>query len=219
MCTAVTACYVLVVRVPGYRTEMYCVKTRAIYFTRRNRPPDILLTLNRRNIPFVNNVKYLGDKRMTWKLHIQMIEAKAFRTFIRIYSLFKSERLSANIKLTLHKAQIWSVMTYACPVWEFAAECHLLKLQRLQNKVLRNIGNFPKRTTVRDMHKAFHMPYVYDYITKSCRHKQKSSKIMKIKMFATLDKAKPDTQNIRGLNLAAVMCMIVKWLDCHSVSH
>jgi hypothetical protein len=35
-----------------------------------------------------------------------MIEAKAFGTFIRIYSLFKSERLNANIKLTLHKALI-----------------------------------------------------------------------------------------------------------------
>jgi hypothetical protein len=60
-------------------------------------------------------------------------------------------------------------MTYACPAWEFAAECHLLKLQRLQNKVLRAIGNFSKRTSVRDMHKAFHIPHVYDYITKSCR--------------------------------------------------
>jgi hypothetical protein len=35
--------------------------------------------------------------------------------------------------------------------------------------VLCIIGIFPKRTLVRDMHKAFHMPYVYDYITKSCR--------------------------------------------------
>jgi len=25
-------------------------------------------------------------------------------------------------------------MTYACPAWEFAADSHLLKLQRLQNK-------------------------------------------------------------------------------------
>jgi hypothetical protein len=33
-------------------------------------------------------------------------------------------------------------MTYACPAWEFEAESHLLKLQRLQNKVLRIIGNF-----------------------------------------------------------------------------
>jgi hypothetical protein len=39
--------------------------------------------------------------------------------------------------------------------------------------------------------------------------KHTSSKIMKMKMFATLDKAKPDT-NIRGLNLAAVMCMTVQ---------
>jgi hypothetical protein len=35
-----------------------------------------------------------------------MIEVKAFKTFIRIYSLFKSDRLSANIKLTRHKALI-----------------------------------------------------------------------------------------------------------------
>jgi hypothetical protein len=73
-------------------------KTRMIYFTHRNRPPDSLLTLNGRNIPFVNSAKYLGvifDKRMTWRLHIEMIEAKAFRKFIRIYSLFKRERLNA----------------------------------------------------------------------------------------------------------------------------
>jgi hypothetical protein len=118
-----------------------------------------LLKLNGRIIPFVNSVKYLGvlfDKGMTWRLYIQMIEAKAFRTFIQICSLFKSERLSANIKLTLHNVLIRSVMTYACPAWEFAAECHLLKLQRLQNKVLRTIGNFQKSTSVSYMHKAFH---------------------------------------------------------------
>jgi hypothetical protein len=81
-------------------------KTRAIYFNHRNRPPDSLLASNGQNIPFVNSVKYLGV----------------------IYSLFKSERLSTNIKFTLHKALIRSVMTYACPAWEFEAECHLLKL-------------------------------------------------------------------------------------------
>jgi hypothetical protein len=147
-------------------------KIRAIYITHRNGPPNSPLTLNGRNIPFVNSVKYLGvifDKRMRWRLHIETIEAKAFRTFIRIYSLFKSKRLSTNIKLTLHKALIRSVMTYACPAWEFAAESHLLELQRLQNKVLRTIGNFPRRTSVRDIHVAFQIPYIYDYITKSCR--------------------------------------------------
>jgi hypothetical protein len=33
-------------------------------------------------------------------------------------------------------------MTYACPGWEFAADNHLLKLQRLQNKVLRTLEIF-----------------------------------------------------------------------------
>jgi siderophore synthetase component len=54
-------------------------------------------------------------------------------------------------------------MSYACPVWEFAAETYLLKFQHLQNNVLRIIGSFPRSTLVRDMHMAFH------YITKSCR--------------------------------------------------
>jgi hypothetical protein len=106
---------------------------------------------------------------MTWRLNIEMIEAKGFRTFIRLYSLFKSERLSANIKLTLHKALIRSVMTYACPAWEFVSETHLLKLQCLQNKVLLTIGKLPRLTLVRDLHMAFEIPYVYDYVTKTCR--------------------------------------------------
>jgi hypothetical protein len=37
----------------------------------------------------------------TWRLYIKMPERKAFRTFIRPYSLFNNERLRANIKLTL----------------------------------------------------------------------------------------------------------------------
>jgi hypothetical protein len=73
---------------------------------------------------------------MTWRLHIETIEANAFRTFISIilvYSLLKNERLNANIKLTLQKALTRFVMTYTYHAWEFEAESHLLKLQRLQN--------------------------------------------------------------------------------------
>jgi hypothetical protein len=92
--------------------------------------------------------------------HIKIIEVNAFRTFIRIYTLFKSERLSANVKLTLHKALIRSVVTYSYRAWELVASIHLLKLQRLQNKVLRTIGNFPKCTPLRDLHTAFKLPYV-----------------------------------------------------------
>jgi hypothetical protein len=60
-------------------------------------------------------------------------------------------------------------MTYACPAWEFEAGNHLLKSQRLQSKVLRTTGNFTKRTPARDLHMAFKLPYVYDYVRKLCR--------------------------------------------------
>jgi hypothetical protein len=38
----------------------------------------------------------------------------------------------------------------------------------MQNKVLRTTGNFPRCTPVRDLHTAFNLPYVYDYIPKLC---------------------------------------------------
>jgi hypothetical protein len=50
--------------------------TQAIYFSHRHRSLEAHLTLNGQNIPFVNHVKHLGviDKRITWRLHIEMIE-------------------------------------------------------------------------------------------------------------------------------------------------
>jgi hypothetical protein len=61
-------------------------------------------------------------------MHAAMIEAKVFRKF-RVYSLSKNGILSANIKLTLHKALIRFILTYACPTWDFAVDT--LGFQRL----------------------------------------------------------------------------------------
>jgi hypothetical protein len=122
--------------------------------------------------PLRNHVEYLCvtfNKRITWRLRTELIEARAFRIFNRVCSISKSGRLSANIKLILHDALIRSIMTYSCSAWEFAADTHFLKLQRLQNKVLLTTGNSPRCTSVRDLHRTFDFPYVYDYITKLCR--------------------------------------------------
>jgi hypothetical protein len=112
---------------------------------------------------------HIRARLRTWRPLTENIEAKAFIKFIRTYCLFRSERLSDNIKLTLHKALIRSVMTYACPAWELAADTYLLILRRLQNKVLRTIRNFPSCTPVCDLHMTFNLPYVDTYITKLCR--------------------------------------------------
>jgi hypothetical protein len=56
----------------------------------------------------------------------KITEAKAFTTFT--FNVFEYERLSTSIKLTLHKALIRSVKTYACPAWELVTNTYLIKL-------------------------------------------------------------------------------------------
>jgi hypothetical protein len=55
----------------------------------------------------------------------------------------------------------------AAPAWEFAAGSHLLKLQLLQHKVLRTIGNIPRRTQSCDLHAAFKIQYLKIFCYKS----------------------------------------------------
>jgi hypothetical protein len=53
-------------------------------------------------------------------------------------------------------------MSYACPAWEFAADTHLLELQRLQNKVLRSTGNFRNCTLLSALQAALDLLCEYD---------------------------------------------------------
>jgi hypothetical protein len=65
-----------------------------------------------------------------------------------------------------YKALIRSVMTYACPTWEHAADAYLLKLQHLQNKVFCATGNLHRCISVHELYVDFKISYVYDYTTK-----------------------------------------------------
>jgi hypothetical protein len=79
-------------------------KTQAVYFSKILKRVEAYLTLNGRAITFVNDVKYLGvtfDRRMTSRTHIDLIITKALRTFLLIYSLLKSEKLSIRTKMTV----------------------------------------------------------------------------------------------------------------------
>jgi hypothetical protein len=60
-------------------------------------------------------------------------------------------------------------MTYACPACEYVADTHLLKLQHLQNRILCTVANLDRWTPVCELHVAFKIPFVCDYITKLCR--------------------------------------------------
>jgi hypothetical protein len=109
-----------------------------------------------------------------------------------------------NIKLLIYKALIRPIKVYACPTWEYAADAHLLKLQCLQNRVLRAVGNFDRPTPVRELHVAFKLPDVYDYITKLWWKQADVIQNRLIQMYMQLDKEKSCIGSIMGLNLVVV---------------
>jgi hypothetical protein len=96
--------------------------------------PTIPASARPQNYAFDRAATGIGERKTICRCHIEMIEAKAFRPFIRVCSLFKSERLNANIKLTLHKALIRSVVTYSCPAWKFAVDAHPDLMPRLKKE-------------------------------------------------------------------------------------
>jgi hypothetical protein len=95
-------------------------------------------------------------------------------------------------------------MTFVCPDGESAADSHRSKSQRLLNTVLRTTGKFSNSTPDRELHVTFRVACIYDYVTKLRRQKAEVIHFHKMQMFATSEKAIPDTKNIRGLCLGAV---------------
>jgi hypothetical protein len=101
-------------------------------------------------------------------MEVTTIITKALQIFISIYILLKSEFLNVSTKLTLFKALIRSVMTSACPAWEFVAESYILKLRHLQSKVFCTIDNLPRCTPIYGVHVVFKILYLHDFVPELC---------------------------------------------------
>jgi hypothetical protein len=89
-----------------------------------------------------------------------------------------------------------------------------MKLQRLQNRVLRAIGNRDRRTPVRDLHLAFKIPYVYDYITKLCRRQVEVILNYENPNVRAIGQGEASHRKHKRLNLAAVKSTTVQVSDC-----
>jgi hypothetical protein len=89
--------------------------TKVIYFFNCIRPHESLLLLKWRYILSENSIKHLSlifNTKLSWRLHIKTIEAKAYIRFARIDLLFKSDPTSSDLEGSLHKSLNNSVMTY-----------------------------------------------------------------------------------------------------------
>jgi hypothetical protein len=72
--------------------------------------------------------------------------------------------LSIPNKIALYKLYIRSVRTYAAPVWSNTSSSNYRRLQILQSKCLRVIGNYPRRTPIPGLHAALNVAPIRDSI-------------------------------------------------------
>lgn len=125
-------------------------KIQAIYFSRKRKAcylPQSSICINNIEIQWENKVKYLGiilDPKLNFKDHIPYITDKV-KVLIRLLYPFINRRSSlstANKKIIL-KSIFHAIMFYAAPVWSTSANCHIKKLQVVQNKLLKLIYDLP----------------------------------------------------------------------------
>jgi hypothetical protein len=102
---------------------------------------------------------------MTWPFSIDRTAAKALATYIRTYSIFKSEHLSINIKLTLYKSMnnglclsLLEACVRCCPL-ETAASAEMIPPSCRQ---LRQVHTGPRNANDTEIR------YVHNYIRKLC---------------------------------------------------
>lgn len=138
-------------------------KTEAILFTKRR--PKILdnIFYGDLKIIWLDKVKYLGvmlDHRLTFNEHINYLCHKAIVNLIRLYAIFKNRHFDKRSRVILYHTLVRSAMLYACPVWSMSCKTSIEKLQRVQNKFLRIIGDYRTYTLISCMHENLNVEYI-----------------------------------------------------------
>ena len=150
-----------------WKIKMNPTKSQAILLTRRR--PDSIPRLD--ICPWTENIKYLGlnlDTKLTFTHHINLITHRAIGALIKLFPLLsRNSQLSLHNKLLLYKMIIRPSMTYASPAWHFTSDSNIKSLQVVQNKFLRIIGDFPRRTKIENIHKALTIEPISSYILKT----------------------------------------------------
>ena len=102
------------------------------------------LSINDTRLDNVDQFKYLGvqlTNTLSWNAHISNICRKLGQS-IQILRKLKGI-INSNDLLIVYKTLLPPHIDYCITVWGYAPNCHIKKLQRLQNKIVRILkGDF-----------------------------------------------------------------------------
>ena len=119
--------------------------------------PDRNLKISDWDIPWKDNVKYLGlflDKRLTFRKHIEEKVISGSKLIKILYSFInKNSKLNLKNKLLLYKTVIRPTILYSSKIWANCSNVHINKKQVFQNKVLKRVLNLPPWHSTIDIHR------------------------------------------------------------------
>jgi hypothetical protein len=101
-----------------------------------------------------------------WRVNIDTIEVRAVRTFIRVCCIFRSERLTANVKLTPYKAVIKCVWLLLAPPGNLRQVPILCSDSACEVRVSALLTTYDGVSQTHDLHLVLKIPHLCDFINK-----------------------------------------------------
>lgn len=144
-------------------------KSKALLITRRWIRPSGQVQLNGANIPWKDEVKYLGvifDTKLRFVKHAEYSAQKAKRIRGYLYPLTgRKSFMSIDKKLLLYKTIIRPSMTYASVAWGHALSfSSLQQLQVVQNQFLRAAFNAPWFVRNEQLHNEAGLKTIHEFL-------------------------------------------------------
>ena len=153
-------------------------KSKVLVFTRcprHEKEGPIHIRLFNEDIQTAKEVEFLGvvfDSYMTWEPQNAKIISKAYNrlNLLRVVAgLTKKKNPSLLVKL--YRSIILSLSEYASVGIISAADCHIEKLQLLQNQAMRTILSLPAYIAINDLHDASGLNSVKSHLIKFSRQR------------------------------------------------
>ena len=135
--------------------EINRVKTVATLFSLSTSKEKIKIKLGNTVLPQEDTPTFLGvklDKHLTWKPHIEDLEARGIRRLALMRKLSGTTwGATSSILKTVYTGTVRPVLEYGSTAWNTAAKTHKAKLDKVQNLGLRSILGALKSTPIAEM--------------------------------------------------------------------
>ncbi|GBN53794.1 RNA-directed DNA polymerase from mobile element jockey [Araneus ventricosus] len=181
-------------------------KTEAVMFCKNIKNLNFpQLKINNIQIPWSQECKYLGvilDRKLTWKPHFLYTKKKFRNAARKFYPLIsRNSKMHRDNKMLIYTAYLRPILTYAAPVWGYAAKSNIKILESQQNIVIAQICHATWYMRATDVRKALNFPSFKEFIKKLAINFYKSFDNSDNEAIKCIHNYKPDIKIKRPRNI------------------